>query len=453
MNSENSDLTLQLAYRHMQSGQSVLAEALIKQVIARNTGQTGEASAALAELYTQQRNSAAAIEALDAARKPVPANSEILTRFANVYRNWGKFGRAKECYREALALDPERAPRIHLALATTCRFEEHDDDLRAIEAAYAESANDPVARRYLGFALGKAFDDLRDYDRAFPYFLDANEIVANEMPAPAFPALAREYEQIQHSIGTDFVKAFAGEGIQDRTPVFVTGLPRSGTTLVEQILASHPDVHGGGETALLTRNLMAVGRSLGSGFPQAFMSVEPEVFRDVARNFVAKISTAVPRTTNKNLFNYLWVGWIRAFLPNAKIIICKRDPRDIGISSFQLDLGRAYAWSYRLDWIGHQYRVFDELTAHWIDCFGDQVHVIQYEDLVTSTEPNIRQLLEYCELAFDPACLESHQTDRVVTTSSRAQVRNPISNASVGRWKNYEKHLGALIGALGECPA
>ncbi len=440
-------MKLQMAYKCTNAGQLEQAEVLIQQVLAHDPSHF-DAASALAELYTRQEKFGAAVEILDRARDENPESSDTLARFATIYKNLGHFDRAKACYRRAIALDPARAARFHMALATTCRISAYDEDVRLMETAHELAVDDLSARRYLAFALGKAFDDLEEYDTAFRYFLEGNQIAAAGYPDPGLEALAARFERTKHELGPAFVDQYKGCGIADNLPIFVTGMPRSGTTLAEQILASHPQVHGGGEKGILKRMLMGVSRSLDLVFPEGFNTVDSQVFRKIAQQFIDSIDQGKAHTTNKNLLSYVFIGWIRAFLPNAKIILCRRDPRDIAISSFQLDLGPSYAWSYRLEWIGQYYRAVDDLTRHWLKCFPGQIHVFQYEDMIADPETHIRSLLQHCKLEFDPACLDFHRTARVVTTSSRAQVRKPIYQSSVGRWKNYEKHLEPLFSSL-----
>lgn len=437
-----------MAHQYLQSDQVDQAETLIRQVLAYDPDHANAASA-LAMIYVQQQKYDLAIEVLDRARRSNPDSTDALIRLGDVYKVLGKFDEAKDCYRRGISLDRYLAPRFHLALATTCRFSAYDDDVRSMEEEFENRAEDPSARRYLAFALGKVFDDLQDYDKAFLYFQEGNRIVAATSANPSLDAVAENYARIKAIDWPDFVARYSSAAISDDKPIFVTGMPRSGTTLVEQILASHPQVHGGGELDKLGRMLLGISRSLGRAFPDGLDTVDPGAYRDVATRYVRDIDRGKLHTADKSISSYIFIGLIRTLLPNAKIVLCKRDPRDMGLSNFQIDLGHSYSWSYRLDWIGRFYRCFDDLTAYWIRCFPGQIHVVQYEDLIADPERRIRALLDHCNLEFDPACLEFHKTVRVVTTASRDQVRKPIYKSSVGRWKNYEKHLDALLAALG----
>jgi len=450
------DMKIQMAHQSLQSGRMDHAETLIRQVLAHDPDNTNAVSA-LAVLYTRQQKYESAIEILDQATKKNPDDANTLVRLATVYKNWGKFDEAKACYRRAIPLDSALAPHLLLALATTCKYSEYDEDVRVIEEAYRVAEPNSTARRYLAFALGKVFDDLKDFDQAFGYFREGNEIVASSSPAPSMEAVGRSYQRIKDTLGPEFLQRYQDTGIADDAPIFVTGMPRSGTTLVEQILASHPEVHGGGEIEKFVEHVMAISRSLSLGqpFPAGFDTIDPAIFRDKADQYVGKLRELGElagngrHITDKSISNYVYIGLIKVMMPNATIILCKRDPRDVGLSIFQKDFGYRFPWCYQLDWIGQFYRYFDDLTDHWNRCLPGQIHTVQYEDLISAPEHHIRALLKHCNLKFDPACLEFHATTRVVTTASRDQVRKPIYKGSVGRWKNYEKNLEPLISALG----
>ncbi len=443
------DIRLQMAHRQMQSGQIDQAEAIVRQILALDPDNAA-ATSVLAAVYIHQQKFDLAIEALDQACTKALADHTTLIRIATAYKNLGKFDQAKACYRRCIALNPAAMPQTYMDLATTCRYSDHDDDVRAMEAAYETTAPTSLARRCLSFALGKVFDDLKHYDRAFDFFREGNQIASTDM-APMDMATAEvSHRRIQECMDAAFFRGHEHSGISDDTPIIITGLPRSGTTLVEQILASHSRVFGGGEIQQLVAIVNSVSRtnSVNEAFPDNIDRLGPTGIQKIASQYVASLRSLGgnrPHVTDKSIFNYLFIGLIKIMLPDAKIIICRRDVRDMGLSVFQKDLGRAYPWSYDLDQIRKFHGYFDNLTEHWLECLPDDVFAIQYEDLVSDPERHIRSLLAHCDLDFEPACLTFHATDRVVMTASRDQVRQPIYKGSVGRWKNYRQHLGPLI--------
>jgi len=444
------DMKIQMAHQFLQRGQVEQAETLIRQVLAQEPENTN-AMSALAVIYTKQQKYQLAIEILDNTYKNNPNSLDTLIRMATIYKNWGKFNEAKACYRRAISLDPSSAPQFYLAIATTSKYSEYDADVASMEKSYQDTADNSTSRRYLDFALGKVFDDLKEYEKAFLHFEEGNRIAAAINPFSP-EAMEYTYQQIKNLMNREYFNHHQDAGITDDTPIFITGMPRSGTTLVEQILASHPDVHGGGELDKISSIANGISHKQGSLFPAGFDTLDQKELKSKANQFVTELAALAgekKHTTDKSISNYVYMGLIKVMMPNSKIILCKRDPRDIGLSVFQLDLGHTYPWTYQLDWIGKFYRLFEDLTDHWIQCLPGQIHSVQYEDMVSNPEHHIRALLDYCGLDFDPACLEFHKMDRMVTTSSRAQVRKPIYKGSAGRWKNYEKHLGPMISALG----
>ena len=447
------EMKLHQANQYLQSGQMDQAETLIRQILAVDPD-NASAGSALAALYTRQQKYELAIEILDQTCKKNPDHSGALVQSATIYKNWGKFDEAKACYRRAIELDTAAAPQNLLALATTCKFSEYDDDVRLIEEAHGNAEENSIARRFLAFALGKGFDDLRIYEKAFGYFQEGNQIVATASDF-SIAVVERGFQSIKRAMGPEFFAHHEGTGIADNTPIFVTGLPRSGTTLVEQILASHPKVHGAGELDILSRMVAGICIESKRPFPFVIDTLDPEVLRGKASRYVDELSAlAGDKTyvTDKSVSSFAYIGLIKIMMPNAKIIHCGRDCRDVGLSIYQLDLGHTFPWAYKQEWIGKYQSLFNDLADHWNQCMPGEIYSIQYEELITDPEHHIRALLEYCNLEFDPACLAFHLTDRVVMTSSRSQVRQPIYKGSAGRWKNYAEYLGPLISALGMDP-
>lgn len=443
------DIRLQMARQQLQSGQLDQAEYIIGQVLAQDPDNAA-AAGVLAMVHMHRHEFALAIETLDQACARAPTDHATLIQIATIYKNLGRFDRAKACYRRCIELHPEAMAQGYLNLATTCRYSDYDDDVRAMEAAHATTTPNSLARRYLSFALGKVFDDLKDYDRAFDYFHEGNQIASTSMPPMNMESAEGFHRKIRDRMDAAFFNRHEHAGISDNTPIIVTGLPRSGTTLVEQILASHSQVFGGGETQQLTAIVNGAGQenSTHAPFPDNIDLLGPVEFQDMATKYIASLKSIGgdrPRITDKSIFNYLFIGLIRVMLPNAKVIICRRDVRDMGLSLYQKDLGGAYSWSYDLDQIRRFYGYFDNLTQHWTEHLPDNVFTIQYEDLIADPEHHIRALLTHCDLDFEPECLAFYDTDRVVMTESRDQVRRPIYKSAVGRWKHYRQHLGPLM--------
>ena len=249
-------------------------------------------------------------------------------------------------------------------------------------------------------------------------------------------------------------------GAASELPVFVLGMPRSGTTLVEQILASHPMVHASGE--LLASGLMIDGiaslpaaRQAGKGYPEAVRLVDRAAAEALAGRYLEAIGRdagEAARVTDKLPFNFLRIGLIALLLPRARIIHCQRDPYDTCLSCYFQDFQDAQPFVYELERLGKYYREYERLMAHWRSVLPSPMLEVPYEALVNDPEPWCRRILEHCALPWDERVLRFFATERSVQTASFWQVRQPIYLSSVGRWRHYRKHLGPLFEALGRTP-
>ncbi|MEK9751918.1 MAG: sulfotransferase [Rhodospirillaceae bacterium] len=347
----------------------------------------------------------------------------------------GRLDAAIKSFRTAVEIDP-RQGAAWAALASAPGYELTVADRKAI-AALSEDSGLPAAARIAGqFALAETLDRKGDFDAAFERFHAGNEmrkmILAGRDQIFDIDALREAVDDIIAAFPADP----AGQGgiSDDARPVFVVGMPRSGTTLVEQILASHPDVFGAGEAI-----------SIAGLDPQ----VEPA--ENVARALerLGAGSTDAKRIVDKTPFQFFHLGLIRRLFPKAAIVHCRRDPLDTGLSCYMQNFTEAYPWSCDLGHIGGYIDTYLRLMAHWRNVLGGAMVEIDYELLVSEPEPHIRRLLEAVGLDWNPACLEFHRTDRVVYSASNWQVRQPLYRSAVGRVAHYDAHLAPLREALG----
>lgn len=360
---------------------------------------------------------------------------------------------AQASFRQAMQIDPkEVAPHVLMAQASKVRA--GDDTLRRLEAEAEQLASLPPNRAIaLHFALGKVYDDLEDYDRAFGHFAAGCQLKRARI----------QYDPVKQDQATqaicDFfslqtIERLRGAGDPTKVPIFVLGMPRSGTTLTETILASHPDVHGAGEL----RDLLALANQptpgvASSPYPLGLHGLTPEDLTRMGGCYLAGLrqhSASARHITDKMPANFLAVGLIHLMLPNAKIIHVKRNAADSCLSGFTKLFNNSQYHSYDLTEMGCYYVNYAKLMAHWrkvlpADAFMD----LQYEELVADKEAQTRRLVAFCGLPWHDACLESHKTERSVKTASITQVRQPMYTSSVERWRRYEKHLHPLFDALG----
>lgn len=308
------------------------------------------------------------------------------------------------------------------------------------------------------FALAKAYDDRGDYERAFAHLHEANRLqrgLNNYDPADAERQLQEIARVFNRELFARISPPGAPSGVASRRPVFIVGMPRSGSTLVEQILSAHPDVQDGGELPVLP-NLIASTRAAGEiTYPQWAGRMNDADCLRMGAIFLenqagARAEASPPRLTDKWLENFRHVGLIRLCLPNATVIHCRRDPRDVAVSAYSMRFAGELHFAYDLSELGRYWRAYDRLMAHWREVLPEGwVLDVPYEEVVEDLETWARRIVAHCGLDWRPECLDFHKAEREVRTSSYLQVRSPIYKTSVGRWKRYEAHLGPLLEALG----
>ncbi len=372
-----------------------------------------------------------------------PSDAMALLGIGDARKSVGQFAEARAACERAVALAPKSAV-CHRLLAETARFVEGDRRLAALE----ELARDGVPeqeRPDLYFALGKAYDDLGRFAEAFAAFEQANTLKRRQIAYDE----GRHLDELRAIAGLFTAGAMAahrGGGDPSRLPVFIVGMPRSGTTLVEQILASHPQVHGAGELDILDGILDARAVPLAADLLQA------GTLRDIGARYVEQARVLAPqaeRITDKMTGNFRLVGLIRLALPHARIIHVRRDPIDTCWSCYTHDF-RHLGFTYDLGELGRDYRAYEEMMAHWRRVLPDGTMLeIHYEDLIGEFEAQVRRLIDWCGLDWDARCLAFHETERPVQTESALQVRRPLYRSAIGRARPYEPWLAPLREALG----
>lgn len=308
----------------------------------------------------------------------------------------------------------------------------------------------PDERIDMQFGLGKCYEDISDYDSAFEHYLEACQIKRSTIDYN-IQQTYQLFGKIKEIFSRDTIQRLHGLGDPSDAPIFVLGMPRSGTTLTEQILARHPAVYGAGELMDLP-NIMHRNIS-DRPFPDNLYLLDEEILSSWGAAYVSTLRSHAPdarRISDKLPGNYLAVGLIHLMLPNAKVIHVKRNPIDTCLSCFNMNfIGKNIEYSYDLAELGHYYMSYLGLMEHWREVLAPNSFIeVQYEELVNEPEAQARRLIEYCELEWDDACLASHNADRFIRTASLAQARKPIYRTSLERWRRYEKHLQPLLSIL-----
>jgi tetratricopeptide (TPR) repeat protein len=379
-----------------------------------------------------------------------PAQAEVYNNIGAAHHVLGRFEEAACAYEQAIALAPSKAA-ILLNLADLKPFTAASDPrLLALEALAQPGtfldADDEIA---MHFALGKAFADLDQHERAFRHLVTGNALKRRGVIYDE-PETLRTFARIRTAFGR---KLFAEPGGEvSEVPVFVVGMPRSGTTLIEQILASHSKVFGAGEREDFRTLVSTLAGPEGAKFPEIVSTLSPDDRGRLGARYLEAIRPAAPaaeRIVDKMPLNFLYLGLIHLVLPRARIIHVRRDPVDTCCSCFSLLFTGNLAFTYELGELGRYYRAYATLMAHWRAILPKDVMLeLAYEDVVHDLEGQTRSILAHCGLEWEAACLAFHQTQRTVQTASVAQVRRPLYRSSVGRSRHYRPLIGPLLEAL-----
>jgi len=379
-----------------------------------------------------------------------PNDPEALINLGISLEQTGCLEDAVASYKEAISAKPAFAG-AHYHLAHLRNHHSSKAEISAMQMLFEKSDTSNSERILLAYGLGEALHKQEEYDRAFASF-EAGHGLKKKTASFSLADQTRFFELLQNVFGADFFKEHIGKGYDEKTPIFVIGMPRSGTSLTEQILASHSDVHGAGELPYVSELTKETARITASPFPKSMTTVSTRDLHTLGVAYIEKLrgqSEKALHITDTTPMNFLYAGLIASALPNARIVHCTRNPMDTCLSIFMHPLSNPHAYAHELEDLGAYYMLYDRLMEHWHDMMPGRIHNVIYETMVTDSESAIRGLLDYCELPFEEACLNFHQTDRVVRTPSAGQVRQPIYQDSIQRWKRYDKHLGPLKDIFG----
>lgn len=388
-----------------------------------------------------------AIRHYEQALVSLPNAADVHYGFAQALRDIGEIDKARAHYERAMALNPEHADAMlsFSMIADTAS----DSQQTRIRTAYDKSLPGSEQRMLLSFALGKIEDLNKDFGAAFGFYQEGNAIREPQLRYSIEQTRA-EFQQVMTVFNRQFFAERRDIGISDNRPIFVLGMPRSGTTLVEQILASHSRVTGTGELAYFPKSVFdEMRRADPRGYPGAATTLSEDDVQRIAADYLENARRGIDPEllhTDKLPGNFIFIGMIRLAFPNARIIHCTRDPRDTCISLFKTFFpSGGHHFSYNLDVLREYHCLYEKLMDHWNGLFGDSIIEVNYETLVRSPESGIRALLDQVGLEFEPECLEFHKTRRVVRTASAGQVRKPMFTSSIGTWERYKPYLPDLL--------
>jgi tetratricopeptide (TPR) repeat protein len=405
----------------------------------RENGLHGEAVAAIEKALEQSRT------------------AKMLVALGTLHWEMGKLDEAKRVLEQALELAPGWLT-VYAVLANCERFKSADDPtIVAMREAWQKGGLDEETHMQLGFALGKVHDDIGDHDAAWGYYHQGNQLKRGMVPPFDRSYSLKLPDEVRQTFTRDMLQRQQAAGLDSEEMVFIVGMPRSGTSLCEQIIASHPDAYGAGELIKLREitaraEAMVMGRG-GPDYPRCLADLRAEEIRGLAEIYLGHVREAAGerklRLVDKMPVNFRNIGLMAIMYPKARVVYCKRDAMDNCLSIYFQNFGKGNSFAYDLTDLGHFYVDHVALMDAWREVNPLPILQFDYEAVVADPETQARRLIDFIGLPWDEACLKFHEADRAVRTASAWQVRQPIYKRSVARWRRYQSHLGPLAAALG----
>jgi len=394
---------------------------------------------------------ASTIEAMHAYQKTLELNPQhpgALLGLGHVLKTMGRQEEAVRTYRKCIAVKPDYG-ETYWSLANLKTYTLTDADIKAIESNLKLDNLTDQSRVNFLFALAKAYEDRGDFAHAWDYYVQGN---STQRVLEIYDPVQTEVmnDEIIALFDAEFLARKAGGGDSDPAPIFIVGLPRSGSTLIEQILASHSRVEGTSELPYLGRVATTLNRNRADGvnYPQAVRELTPENFKSLGEEYLNRArrhrTEGAAHFIDKMPNNFPTIGFLHLILPNAKVIDARRHPLDSCLSCFRQLFAKGQTFTYDLTDIGEYFLEYQRMMDYWHEVLPGKVLTVQYEELVHDLDGQVKRLLDYCDLPFEAACLRFHETERPVRTASSEQVRQPIYTSSIGFWRNYADRLDEL---------
>jgi len=427
------------------------AESSYRQALSLNDGYA-ETHFNLGNILRDQNRQLDAEQSYRRALTIAPRHLKALNNLGLCLKRQGRLDEARRCFEAAITIQPDFV-QSHCNLAPLKTYTLDDPHLGLFESQQIQLLTLPKAGQVsYWFALGKMREDVGRYDDAFAAYAQGNRCQNRLFPHDEAREVAL-VERLQSVFSASFFASRPKPAYADKAPIFIVGMPRSGTSLIEQILSTYPGIYGAGELTDLDSVVHSVGDTAGhrvDAYPDVVANLSPSELRRLGEIYIDRLWQYAPeaeRIADKMPANFLHLGMIHLMLPNARIIHAMRDPMDSCFSCYsRLFAGNNLDFAYRLDTVGRYYVRYIQMMQHWQRVLPPgTVLDVRYEDMVTDTDGQARRLLAYLGLPWDDKCLDFHQNQRVVRTASVAQVRRPIYRSSMERWKHFEAHLGPLL--------
>jgi tetratricopeptide (TPR) repeat protein len=433
------------------AGEISEAEKIYNQVLAQYPDNI-DAKHLLGLVRGEQDREEEAVSLIEEAIRAKPEESAFHHNIAGIYRRMGQIEKAEQEFRRAIDLKPDYG-EAYQGLAEVVKFEKGDPVIDQTVRQIQRLDLADTVKSYFYFAAAKMHEDIGDYDTAFRCYQSGNSMADRKFAMDKHRQSVKDHIYI---FSKYYFKGRPDEGLDSELPVFVVGMPRSGTTLVEQILASHSKIFGAGELNEIKRIAASSPNfsQIKAPYPHCMPMLKQGAINSMAEDYLNQIRsltdmTGITRIVDKHPLNFLNIGLILMMFPNAKIIHTTRDPLDTCLSCFFQNFTRGQDYSFNLNQLGHFYNDYCRLMEHWQMLYPDRILALAYESLIENQASESRRLIDFCGLEWEDNCLEFHKTKRTVKTASFMQIRQPIYKSSKGRWQNYRNHIGPLAQILG----
>ena len=372
-------------------------------------------------------------------KKSIPACYHNL---GNLYTYTKKFELANKNYRKAIEIEPYFVDSFR-SLVRNKDLELNDEITKNFVRIYDQDLmGDGDSRATLAFALAELYESANNYKLASNLYIEANKLVRKTFSYSTVEQ-KKYFQKLKNIYSDSNFKKYSFSGSKSKKPIFIIGLPRSGSTLVEQIISNHSKVHGAGEVDYFQRTTFEAEKILARKYPFKLSDFDDETINTLGKFYLDKINIDknIDKVTDKNLANFFSVGLIKMIFPNAKIINVSRHKKDNCLSIFSIKFTGSYPYAYNLKEISEYYTLYQDLMDHWNSIYPGEIYNLNYEDVISDIEEETKKILNYCDLIYEENCLEFYNNERPVMTASTHQVRKKLYNSSVGRWKNFEEYL------------
>ena len=396
-------------------------------------------------------------DAIDCYKKAISLDSRFVHSYhnlGNVYVTLGNFSEAKKNFSTAIKIDPKYT-NSHRTLSRLINYTDNNKHFFELKNIYKKiNIKDTLNKSNIAFALGKVYENIKDYNKSFIFYKEANDLYNSRIDY----SIKREKEKfvkVKSLFNKKIFEQYRGTGNEDLSSIFILGMPRSGTTLIEQILSSHPKVFGADEKNFIE---ILLHKHFENKFDNLKLFLEENVnlyqdnFKKIGDEYLDKIkniSDNSERSTNKLPENFFWIGFIKLIFPKSRIVHCHRNPKDNCFSIYKNHFPDGKInYSFDLKNIVEYYNLYSDLMKYWNNLLPSFVYNIKYENLILNTESEIRNLLKICNLDWNDNCLNFHKNMRAVKTASDIQARSKIFNSSIDSWKNYKENLNVYLDKL-----